>query len=43
MTARIVRRLIRSLDAAGVIGVFCVLQDRGPDRRHAMPMPNYPF
>jgi hypothetical protein len=25
MTARIVRRLIRSLDAAGVIGVFCVL------------------
>src|SRR5436305_13939006 len=23
--ARIVRRLIRSLDAAGVIGVFCVL------------------
>jgi hypothetical protein len=25
MPARIVRRLIRSLDAAGVIGVFCVL------------------
>jgi hypothetical protein len=25
MTARIVRRLIRSLDAAGVVGVFCVL------------------
>jgi hypothetical protein len=25
MTVRIVRRLIRSLDVAGVVGVFCVL------------------
>ena len=49
MTARIVRRLIRSFDAAGVIGVFCVWRRTpletppAPDRTHAPFVPFNPM